>query len=526
MDLLGDFTQEWFNNPDWWFSKNEEYDRYITDKYSDILETQYISKANPLQKVIIYDQLPRHIYRNHIASHIIDYYLQKAIDVVQEVINTSYYENLNGVQWTFFMLPLRHTKNVDKILYVIDESWKRIINDANNINIYKRFLKATYNKLLQDNQNQSNFIKIISPCDIIDTEEDDVGFTSFLHFSPNHYNSPHDKLKNSIYFDTSIITIDKPIIISLSGGVDSMVCSFMIKHLYPTTNIIALHISYDNREECDKELLFLKHWCSHLNIILQIRTINEIHRKPCMVHELRELYESYTRNVRYSCYKSVGSEPQVILGHNMDDSIENIMTNISHKSKYDNLYGMSAISNQDGIVFLRPLLKTTKNDIIQFAKYNNIPYLPNSTPVWSQRGQIRNNIIPVLDKWNNNFVPSLFNLSDTMTSLYNIMQNAVNQLVEKGVFNETNDVFIINNVSINELVEEDIYWKEVFNKIYCIHPSSKSIENFMFNLQKYKSSFGELRCKHKKKIMITKNTVFEIEKQDKLYINVVIKFNQ
>lgn len=517
MDLLEQFIQEWFRNPNWWFSKNEEYDKYISEKFSVLLETQCISLANPLQKIIIYDQLPRHIYRNHIASHILDYYLQKAIDVVQEVINTSYYENLNGIQWTFFMLPLRHTKNVDKILYVIDETWKRINNDTENITIYKRFLKATYNKLLQDNQNQTNFIKIISPCNI---EEDNVGlFTSFLQFSPSHYNSPNDKLNNIINFKKNIINTDKPIIISLSGGVDSMVCSFMIKHLFPTANIIAVHISYDNREECDKEILFLKHWCSHMNIILHLRTINEIHRKPCMVNELRELYESYTRDVRYNCYKSVGSEPQVILGHNMDDSIENIMTNISQKNKYDNLYGMSAISNQDGIVFLRPLLKTTKNDIIQFANYNNIPYLPNSTPVWSQRGQIRNNIIPVLDKWNNNFVPSLFNLTDTLSSLHNIMQFAVSQFITKGSYNDDKTLFTLEGSSINDLIYEQVFWKEVFTKLFNIYPSLKSIDNFMLSLKNFTSSYD----KQIKTVMISKECLCEMEKVDSVFINFRVK---
>jgi hypothetical protein len=160
---------------------------------------------------------------------------------------------------------------------------------------------------------------------------------------------------------------------------------------------------------------------------------------------------------------------------------------------------------------------------VQFANDNNIPYLPNSTPVWSQRGQIRNNIVPILDKWDKNFVASVFNLSDTMKSLYIIMQNSVNQFVNKGVFNETNDVFTINNVNIYQLTEEHVYWKEIFNKIYNIHPSSKSIENFVFNVKKYTASFQDVNDKTKRKIMITKNIVFEIEKQDEKYINVVVK---
>lgn len=526
MDLIDKFYNEWFNNPDWWFSKNYQYDEYISHTYSNLLEQQYLHIANPLQTILVYDQLTRHVYRNEYASHIIQYFLKKAVNVVKEYIYSDYYNKLRPIEWTFFMLPLRHTKIYKHICEVLKETWKRIETDNCNIHTYKRYLKATYNKLLSDNVNQIDLIESIFPS-ISNITYDE--YKSILYFSPERYISPfNDIVSNCISFNYHIIDRTKPIIISLSGGVDSMVCSILIKKYFIESNIIALHICYNNRDECDKEVIFLKHWCSHLNIPLFVRKISEIHRNKCMQYELRDLYESYTRDVRYNCYKSVTQDemPQVIMGHNSDDIIENIMTNIAHKNKYDNLYGMTPICIQDGIAFIRPLLKTTKEDIIKFANENNIPYLPNSTPTWSQRGQIRNNIIPVLDNWDKNFVPSLLNLSDTMTSLYNIMEVSVNQFVNKGVFNKTKDVFTISNMNINELNKEHIYWKSVFYKINNIRPASKSIDNFIFNLQKYKSSFQEINSKYKKKIMITKNIVFEIEKQDEIHINVIIKVNQ
>lgn len=513
MDLIDNFYNEWFSNPDWWFSKKVECDAYITETYSSLLESRYTAIASPLQTILIYDQLPRHIYRGEYATHIIQYYLEKALNVVKEYLYSSYYNTLAPIEWTFFMLPLRHTKNTDNIFQVLQETWNKIESDKDNIQIYKRFLKATYNKFITNN-NQSQLITYISPGSYV--LEDCSAFKSILHFSPEQYMPLNDNILNNISFDYTIVDKSKPVIISLSGGVDSMVCSFLAKNHFKN-NIIALHICYDNRDECDKEVLFLKHWCHHLEIPLCVRKISEIHRKPCMHHELRDLYESYTRDTRYNCYKAITQDeiPQVIMGHNNSDIIENIMTNIAQKNKYENLFGMSPVCIQDRILFLRPLLQVSKEDIINFAHTHNIPYLPNSTPAWSQRGQIRNCTIPVLDKWNKNFVPSLFALSTTMTSLYNIMQNAVGQFVNKGVFNERKDNFMINNVCIDELVEEQIFWKELFNHIYNIHPSTKSMDNFIFNIRKYKSSYQDIPSKHKRKIMITKHIAFEIEKLDK-----------
>lgn len=525
MDLLDKFSKEWFAHPDWWFSKNAEYDNYIINTYSCLVETKYTSIANPLQKIIIYDQLPRHIYRNHIASHIIEYYLKKALDVVYAVINTTYYENLKGIEWSFFMLPLRHTKNTANILSVIQETWKKIQvePDNSNVNIYKRFLKATYDRLLSDNQNQSSFIDTILP--ITFDDNDRQIFNSILHFSPSHYKSIDDVcVSHNLHFDQHIINIDKPIIISLSGGVDSMVCSYIIKQLFPRANVVAVHVSYDNRDECSKEISFLKHWCSHLNIVLYVRTITEIHREPCMKHELRDLYESYTREVRYNCYKSITREgmPQVIMGHNSDDRLENIMTNIAHKNKYENLYGMYPVSVQDNVQFIRPLLATPKDDIIDFALRNSIPYLPNSTPIWSQRGQIRNNIVPVLDKWNKGFVPSLYNLSDALSSLYTIMQNAVEQFVNKGYFTDNKRIFQIENISVNEVIYEQLFWKEVFVKLFNIYPSLKSLDNFKTSLQQFMSSVDKLNNNQTKKVMISKGYIFEVKKVDSVSVYIKV----
>ena len=56
----------------------------------------------------------------------------------------------------------------------------------------------------------------------------------------------------------------KEYIISLSGGVDSMVTSYIMKK--NGYNIKAVHISYMNRPECNLEIEFLKEWVNILEI--------------------------------------------------------------------------------------------------------------------------------------------------------------------------------------------------------------------------------------------------------------------
>ncbi len=510
-----EFKREWFNHPEWWFSQVPSYDTYITANYEDLLSSTQ-EDIDPLTAIIIYDQLPRHIYRGQQAEHIIAYYLNKALNIVCKSLHTKYEQTLTPQEWTFFMLPFRHTKHCDKILYVIKTTWQRLSTDNNPI--YKRFLKATYTRFLRDYPSQ---LPLMYTYNTPKTQDPSI-FSDLLAYCPEAYRSPVESplFVSSLGIDLpkiikSNIDPSQPIIISLSGGVDSMVCSFILKHIFQQTNtkLIALHINYDNRPQCAAEVSFLRQWCSHLQIPLYVRTIKEIHRAPCMQYELRDLYESYTRDVRYQSYKSVieptksASPPQVILGHNEDDCLENIMTNIAHQNKYDNLMGMTFSSEQDGINFIRPLLKTSKDNIIQFAKDNNIPFLPNSTPTWSQRGQIRNNIVPVLDKWDTRFVPALFELSKKMSELHEVLRSSVFQFIAKNT-STTPNIFQIQSMALADLVTIDVFWKEFFVSYFNQCPSAKSITNLLEAINNFKEK--EARQGDKRKVMIARNISFEL----------------
>jgi tRNA(Ile)-lysidine synthase TilS/MesJ len=212
-----------------------------------------------------------------------------------------------------------------------------------------------------------------------------------------------------------------------------MVCSVLFKDYID----VAVHINYCNRPETLAEEAFVKEWCMHLGIPLYIRRIVEIKRKPCMENDMRDLYESYTRDVRYNTYKTVGSilsdvkqPPCVLLGHNRDDCIENVFTNISSTSHYANLTGMKLSSIQDDIMFVRPLLSAKKEDIYGFASKNVIPHLNPSTPPWSMRGQIRSAVIPSLNSWDKRFVPGLMCLSELVKDLHQFLETSVKTCIE------------------------------------------------------------------------------------------------
>jgi len=493
------FIKEWLNNSKWWFSKTEKIDNYIINKYEYLLDLEAnITQENYLSYIVLYDQLPRHIFRNQDGNHIILYFLNKAIDIINNYKNQV--NNLNEIEWIFFMLPLRHTNIKDNILYVLNEAWNKFL--YNNKSLLKEFIIATYKK--------ANFGEELNQKISLTFNE------NVLDYNPLQI----QKNVNLNFINLNYNLIDKYVkkigIISLSGGVDSMVCLVYCMTIYSDINWVAVHINYKNREEADDEATFIANFCYKHNIKLYVREINEINRNKCMNISMREIYEDYTRKIRFNTYKAVYNNynncideliyPIVILGHNKDDAFENILTNITYNCKYKNLKGMEEHSVCDNITFLRPLLNVPKNDIYEFAHKHNIPYVKNSTPEWSQRGKIRNNIIPVLDNWDKRVVPGLFNLSENIQDMYSIMESNVNIIINKFRLNSCNNNSYEIDLNQNEFINylHKLIWKEIIYKLFNCYPSNKSLITLIERLNLW------LKQKKHTTIVINKNIIMKI----------------
>jgi tRNA(Ile)-lysidine synthetase-like protein len=512
-NILNTFYKDWFNNENYWFSKNNDIDKYLTITYDNLLDYEYnnLSINNKelylIHFIIIYDQLPRHIFRNTDSNHIILYYLNKALDIIEN--NKYYYEKLIDIEWCFYMLPLRHTNDKNNILYVLKNAWIRY--NKSNSNIIKKFIIATYDK--------SNFKE-----DILNNEVISYYYDKNIldNYSENDIITDITKFNNIGNFDIiNTISNNSTIIISLSGGVDSMVCLINYKYRFPYINFVCVHINYKNRKESDDEARFIAFICYKYNIKLYIRDINEINRNICKLNDMREIYEEYTKKIRFNCYKSVTNNPIVILGHNKDDCFENILTNITYESKYNNLKGMDEYSIQDtNIIFIRPLLNVYKSDIYLFAKTNNIPYLKNSTPEWSQRGKIRNNIIPVLNNWDTRTINGFFKLSDIIEDLYlnldiniNIFIN--NFIIYKNMINEKTqqicDYYKII-IKLSDLNLNKIFWKLVIYKLLNFNLSNKSLINLIDRLKIWIMKYEKHDINKITSIIINKYIIFNIYK--------------
>jgi tRNA(Ile)-lysidine synthetase-like protein len=268
-------------------------------------------------------------------------------------------------------------------------------------------------------------------------------------------------------------------VVSLSGGVDSMVIASIIHFL--GYKAICIHINYNNREASQKESEFLLKWLQLNNIEYIFENIQHLKRGSIK----RNYYEEQTKNIRFDLYKKIlnhylESKNTVILGHHKDDVIENVFNNVCRGRNILELPVMAMENVINGVIIARPIINLFKKEVFDFAHENNIPYFKNTTPDWCMRGIFRYQTFPLLCKSYVNLPNNLLKIGEQSNQWNTIIQEKIlNPFLEKVEY--LNHSFIINVTEYENMPFS--FWNVVLAKLYHSYnrscPSSKSIHNFI-----------------------------------------------
>lgn len=478
-----EFVEYWLSHSELWFNSTPETDQHLS-QWGYLLDQPGDCSFD---MVIIYDQLARHVYRNH-ADRVAEYHT-KALEIVESNIDTWLIQlPTNRLVWV--LLTIRHSaigKTTDQSICIIQRCIDMLPQTDKWDSHIIRFYKASVTRL---SELYNKLVTIDLPCPVTSFQQ----YKDITDYCPVDMTSEHTGL---VGFDYSCIDKGvKCLIISLSGGVDSMVASYMLNRWCRERNIalIAVHINYCNRDTADREEAFVRDWCGYLGIHIVVRRITEINRTRDF---LREFYEKHTRDIRFTTYNiaygmamRIGSSPAyVILGHNSDDTLENIFANIAKHRDLHNLRGMSARSNleTENVILLRPMLKIPKNVIICFARENNIPYLYDSTPDWSDRGKMRDKLIPYIKDFNPAILTGLQWLTDNLMDLSQYIESTYS-CYRKSFVKESRTVHTNNVNHLLPMTFWQVQLMDICKHLQIPYVSHKSTTEFIKMLRKWNDS--------------------------------------
>lgn len=272
------------------------------------------------------------------------------------------------------------------------------------------------------------------------------------------------------------------IIISLSGGVDSMVLATILKHL--GYFVIGAHINYNNRKETVDEEKFLEQWCYINNIYFYKKIITSIKRGVTK----RTDYEIESKNMRFDFYKEVMAKENcnyIMLAHHKDDIVENIFANVCRGRYILNLAVIKEKSIINDVTIMRPLIELYKSSIYAFSKKYQVPYFKDTTPLWSVRGKYRNNIYPMLeDTFSKNIKENLLGLSKQSYDWNDLVSNIIiKPFMEKINYQASWCVFNVEEYNKYPLCFWNVVLMNIFYKYGNNCPSRKGIQTFINNIQ-------------------------------------------
>lgn len=218
--------------------------------------------------------------------------------------------------------------------------------------------------------------------------------------------------------------------LACSGGRDSLALAYACWQLYQQGVIqhlpILLHIHHGWQDANDDWARLVKSWADQHGFECRVLTV-------C----LDKKTETDARDKRYQALMSQMNDGDVLmLAHHANDQVETLLMRLADGA---GLSGLSAMKTWQGkrnaqkcIWLWRPLLSISRDEISQFAKTHNLPFVddPSNLSQTTARGLIRTQILPALMKLNPSAVANMARSASLLAQSWQIVDGVVEQAVQ------------------------------------------------------------------------------------------------
>ena len=199
--------------------------------------------------------------------------------------------------------------------------------------------------------------------------------------------------------ENNLATHDDRILLTVSGGVDSMVMLSLFVRCGYTVGVAHCNFQLRGAESDEDEVLVQKEAAKY-----GVPCYNRRFETAAEMERTGESMEMAARRLRYAWFDELSRQEGytvVAIAHHADDSIETFFINLLRGT---GLRGLTGISIQVGKV-VRPLLFASRREILEYAAANHIPYREDSSNRSTKylRNKIRLGLIPRIREINPKF---------------------------------------------------------------------------------------------------------------------------
>lgn len=309
--------------------------------------------------------------------------------------------------------------------------------------------------------------------------------------------------KNNLLMKSDVI------VVGLSGGPDSVFLLHFLKELQKTIGItlIAAHLDHEWRTDSANDVLFCSDMCKKLDVPFISARASELEMHFKKNGSPEALARSWRRSFLESVQKHYTAN-KIALAHHEQDQQETFFIRLIRGAS---LTGLTAMKPKAGC-YIRPLLQTSKADIIAYLTKREIPYLTDSTNSSENylRNRIRINVVPALQKtdprFDANFLNTLESLQKTEQFLHDLTVKTYNDLI----CNPTDLSLDIHKLlNIDEFLQKRVLVHWLIEQKVTFTPTQSFLEEIKKFLKQTKSSSHALHtdweiCKKSQMIFIKK----------------------
>ena len=259
---------------------------------------------------------------------------------------------------------------------------------------------------------------------------------------------------------------NKKLFLAVSGGLDSMVLLHLFQQL--PYEIAVLHCNFQLRGmESFGDQDFIQKYCDQNNIPFFTTQFDT----DAFAKDYKLSTQVAARELRYNWFYELLETHQfnyVLTAHHADDNLETFIINLSRGTGLEGLIGIPEENDK----IIRPLLPFSRDEILKYAKENNIEWREDSSNASNKylRNKIRHDLVPVLKEINPDFL--------------NSFQKTQSYLRESNEMVEDASIMIYQQVA-----------KEEGNEIHFDLAQLKRLPNYKSYLYQWLKEFGFLAWK-------------------------------
>jgi tRNA(Ile)-lysidine synthetase-like protein len=224
---------------------------------------------------------------------------------------------------------------------------------------------------------------------------------------------------------------NEKVLVAVSTGIDSSVLLDLLLNNKDRLGIevIVAHVNHQKREQSKEEEKYIREYCTMKKIKCYVKVLPKM--------ELSN-FQEWARNERLKFFTEVAETENIryiLFAHHSRDNLETILMRFLRSSGLRGYAGIQEITEYKGKYIYRPLIRTPKDDIIRYAKEQNIRYFEDASNKqdYYTRNRIRKYIIPEMEKENPSLHLAVAEFSETLFEASKVIDEQTNKFIKTNV---------------------------------------------------------------------------------------------